>query len=247
MADRFDLEAALSSFSRAVELAPTSRAARYNRGRALYDLGRHDEAREDLEAAGASPEAMYLLALIEMQRGSPDRSRELLVSVVESDPRNADALYQLGLNYSRSGDFSTAAKHWREAVAVDADQGQALYNLARVLRASDPEEAQRYEERFRAHQEQRRIKDRAETLGNFALASADARDWPQAIAQLREAIEVCGECPTKALLYKNLGLVHARSGNLEGAEATLRSALGMLPEDEDIELSLQLISSYRQR
>ena len=71
LADQYDLEAALSSFATAVELAPGAPAARYNKGRALYDLGRHDEAREDLELAGAVPEAMYLLALIEKQRGQP--------------------------------------------------------------------------------------------------------------------------------------------------------------------------------
>ena len=247
LADRYDLEAALSSFAAAVELAPASPAARYNKGRALYDLGRHDEARKELELAGAVPEAMYILALIEKQRGSSERSRELLIRVVESDPRNADALYQLGLNYSLSGDSATGAKYWRKAVAVDENHGQALYNLARVLRTADPDESRRYQERFRVHQEQRRITDRAETLGNFALASANARDWPQAISQLREAIEVCGECPTRALLHKNLGLIHARSGDLALAESALRSASEMLPEDAEIERSLQLITGYRQR
>ena len=213
----------------------------------MYDLGRHDEASKDLELAGPLPEAMYLLALIESQRGSQDRSRDLLVRVIEADPRNADGLYQLGLNYLQSGDSFTAAKYWKEAVAVDKDHGQALYNLARVLRTADPDAAQEYQERFRLHQERRRITDRAETLGNFALASANARDWPQAIAHLREAIEVCGECPTKALLHKNLGLIHARSGDLERAESALRSASEMLPDDADVERSLQLIRSYRQR
>jgi tetratricopeptide (TPR) repeat protein len=247
LADQYDLEAALASFVNAVELAPGSPPAHYNKGRALYDLGRHDEARKDLELAGEAPEAMYLLALIEKQRGSLDRSRELLYRVVEADSRNADALYQLGQNHSRSGDAATAAKYWRDAVAVDDNHGQALYNLARVLRATDPEEADGYQRRFRRHQEQRRITDRAETLGNFALASANARDWPQAIEHLREAIEVCGECPTKALLHKNLGLIHARSGDLTRAETALRSASEMLPTDADIQRSLELISSYRRR
>ena len=247
LAHQYDLEAALSSLSTAVELAPAAPAARYNKGRALYDLGRHDEARKDLELAGTAPEAMYLLALIEKQRGSPDRARELLIRVVEGDPRNADALYQLGLNYSRSGDVATGAKYWREAVAADENHGQALYSLARVLRSAAPGEAQGYQARFSLHQEQRRITDRAEMLGHFALASANARDWPQAIAQLGEAIEVCGECPAKALLHKNLGLIHLRSGDLERAESALRSASEMLPVDADIERSLQLISSYRNR
>ncbi len=38
------------------------------------------------------------------------------------------------------------------------------------------------------------ITDRAHTLGNFALASADAHDWPKAITQLKEVIAACGHC-----------------------------------------------------
>ena len=246
LADQYDLEAALAAFAIAVDLAPTSPSARYNKGRVLYDLGRHDEARRDLELAGDVPEAMYLLALIEKQRGSQERSRELLIRLVEADPRDADALYQLGLNYSRSGDPAIAARYWELAVAVDENHGQALYNLARVLRNVDPEEAQKYDARFRRHREERRITDQVETLGNFALASANARDWPQAIEQLREAIELCGECPSRAVLHKNLGLIHARSGDLERAESALRAASEMLPDDADIEKSLELISGYRQ-
>ena len=116
-----------------------------------------------------------------------------------------------------------------------------------MLRASAPEQAQQYQERFEAGQRERRITDRAETLGNFALASADARDWPQAIAQLREAIQTCADCPAKALLHKNLGLIYARSGDLANAEAFLTDATAMLPRDEDLARSLDLISNYRER
>ena len=57
---------------------------------------------------------------------------------------------------------------------------------------SDPEEAKRLQARFQQLQAQEHIMDRAQTLGNFALTSADAHDWPQAIAQLKEGIQACG-------------------------------------------------------
>ena len=247
LADRYDLEGALASFSQAVRLSPGSAAARYNKGRALYDLGRRDEAAAELEMAAAAPEALYLLALIAKQRGEPERSRDLLARVVAAAPKHADAHYQLGLNYAQAGKAAAAAAQWKQAVAIDGDHPQALYNLARLLRASDPAEARRYQARFEEGQRRRRVTDRAETLGNFALASAEARDWPQAVAQLAEAIQVCGDCSSKATLHKNLGLVHARSGNLERAEASLRLALRLLPSDEDIARSLDLIASYNRR
>jgi len=143
--------------------------------------------------------------------------------------------------------MQAAVEYWQRAVGVNPDHGQALYNLARALRDASPAEAAAFQERFREHREERRITDRAETLGNFALASADARDWPQAVGQLLEAIDVCGECPTEALLHKNLGIIYARSGNLDKAEASLRVASGLLPSDEDIKISLQLIAAYKSR
>ena len=246
-ADQYDLEGALASFTTAVELAPESVATRYNKGRVLYDLGRHEDARTELQMATGVPEAVYLLAMIEKQRGSSARSRELLQQVVTALPSNADALYQLGLNHSQAGQRQTAVGYWRRAVDVNPEHGQALYNLARALRDASPDEAVGFQERFRKHREERRITDRAETLGNFALASADARDWPQAVDQLLEAINVCGKCPTQALLHKNLGLIYARSGNLDKAEASLRVASALLPSDEDIETSLQLIVAYKSR
>ena len=213
----------------------------------LYDLGRHDEASPELEMASGAPEALYLSALIESRIGETEGAKELLVRAVELNPRHADAHYQLGLIYSRTGDSGRAADHWKQAVSIDAGHAQALYNLARLLRTSDPEQARRYQERFEDGQKERRITDRAETLGNFALASADARDWPQAIAQLREAIQVCVDCRAKALLHKNLGLIFARSGDLVNAESFLTDAATMLPDDQDLARSLDLISSYRGR
>jgi hypothetical protein len=51
----------------------------------------------------------------------------------------------------------------------------------------------------------------ASTLGNFALSSASERDWPRAVAQLKEALEICDACSLQAQLRRDLGLTHARS------------------------------------
>ncbi len=73
------------------------------------------------------------------------------------------------------------------------------------------------------------IMDRAQTLGNFALASADAHDWPQAIAQLKEALQVCGDCSALPILHKDLGLIYCRAGDYkqrqDGAYLKRKSSL----------------------
>jgi tetratricopeptide (TPR) repeat protein len=247
LADGFDLESALAEFSQVVNLAPTSSAARYNKGRALFDLRRYEDARAELEAAARqSPDlspALYLLALAEKQLDHVARSTEVLKRVVALEPRNADALYQLGQDLSRAGQTKEAVVYWKKAVEINPDHAEALYNLTRATVSTNPTEAKQYQERFAALQKKRQITDRAETLGNFALASAGARDWPQAVAQLKEALDICGECRSKADLHKNLGLIYCKSGALREGARELRLALQLKPQDHDVLQALNVIAT----
>jgi len=90
-------------------------------------------------------------------------------------------------------------------------------------------------------QARRHIMDRAQTLGNFALSSAAAHDWPQAISQLQEGLKICGDCTALALLHKNLGLIYCRSGDLKSGRVELLEALKLTPKDPDITAALQVL------
>ena len=103
--------------------------------------------------------------------------------------------------------------------------------------------ANQYQQRFEALQKKRQITDRAETLGNFALASAEARDWDQAVAQLKEALQICGDCRSRAALHKNLGLIYCRSGEVRNGERELRVAAKLKPNDPDVVKALEVIRS----
>src|SRR5207248_8361463 len=61
----------------------------------------------------------------------------------------------------------------------------------------------------------RSVMDRAQTLGNFALASAAAHDWPEAISQLKQALQICGNCRALPLLHKDLGLIRSEEHTSE--------------------------------
>jgi tetratricopeptide (TPR) repeat protein len=108
---------------------------------------------------------------------------------------------------------------------------------------SNPDEAKRLQDQFQALQIAQHITDRAHTLGNFALASADAHDWPQAIAQLKEAINACGQCDSLAQLHKDLGLVYCHSGDYKNGRTELLEATRMSPADEDIRKALDLLQT----
>jgi tetratricopeptide (TPR) repeat protein len=82
-------------------------------------------------------------------------------------------------------------------------------------------------------------------LGNFALAASNAQNWPQAFAQIQEAMQLCGSCPEAAHLHKNLGWMYFRTGKLEEAEKELRIALNLNPHDVDAKQALAAIQKAR--
>ena len=125
LADHYDLEGALDAFSQAVDLAPSSAAAHYNKGRALYDLGRGDEAKRELETATNLPAALYLLAQIEEQQGSPARALALLREFVALEPGNADGHYMLGQSLAATGQAAEAVEHWKRAVELSPGHARA--------------------------------------------------------------------------------------------------------------------------
>jgi tetratricopeptide (TPR) repeat protein len=245
LADQFDLESALKEFTEAVKLAPDSAAPHYNKGRALVDLQRNVEATPELETATRLDphlgDAWYLLGIIAKQAGETQKAVDLFGKAVTVDPKNADALFMLGQASLRNGDRSRAVQCWRKVIEMNPDHGEALYNLARLLAQTDPTETKMLQDRFETLQARRHIMDRAQTLGNFALSSAAAHDWPQAISQLQEGLRVCGDCSALALLHKNLGLIYCRSGDLKSGRVELLEALKLTPKDPDITAALRLL------
>jgi tetratricopeptide (TPR) repeat protein len=87
--------------------------------------------------------------------------------------------------------------------------------------------------------------DRVANLGNSAIQSANAQDWPRALAQMKEAIAVCGECAEAAHLHRNLGLMYCRTGNLEDGEKELRAALELDPNDVATKKTIDTLENLR--
>ena len=70
---------------------------------------------------------------------------------------------------------------------------------------------------------------------------AGAHDWPQAIIQLKHAIEICGNCGQLPQLHKDLGLIYYHSGDLKNGRAELLVAQKQAPGDEEVTKSLRLL------
>ena len=134
-----------------------------------------------------------------------------------------------------------AIQQWKSAVAADPENSSALYNLARTLNSLHDPEAAQYLARFQALEQRLHLSDRVQSLNNFALEAANSRNWTQAIAQLQEAIQDCGQCSQLPVLQRNLGLIYARKGDIEPGKRELREALKLNPKDIDATNALNIL------
>jgi tetratricopeptide (TPR) repeat protein len=245
LVDQFDRPGGFKEFSEAARLEPTLAAAHYNLGRFFFETGKYEEADKELESAiHLQPDyaqALYFLALTAKQENRPEQATQLLNKVVALEPDNSDAQYLLGQNLEHSGDTAAAIQHWKMAVQADPNHSQALYNLAKSLNRTHDPDAKQYQDRFDALQKSQQIADRVSELGNFALEAANAQNWPQAMEQMNEAIQLCGYCPQSAHLHKNLGLFYGRTGNIAEAKKELRIALELAPNDADAQNALAML------
>jgi tetratricopeptide (TPR) repeat protein len=242
LVDQFDRPDGFREFSEAARLNPKLASAHYNLGRFFFETGKYEDADGELKTAiRIQPDyagALYFLALTAKQENQAERSTALLQKVVALQPDNADAQYLLGQSLEHSGDTPGAIQHWKAAVQADANNSSALYNLARVLKKANAPEADQYQTRLDALQKRQQISDRVSELGNEALEAANAQNWPQAVEQMNEAIQLCGDCPQSAHLHKNLGLFYRRTGNIGEAKKELRTTLQLTPNDIDAQNAL---------
>ena len=208
-------------------------------------MQQYDEAQRELERTvqlePRNGSALYLLALIERQRGNLSKAAQLLGNVISIEPSDSDAHFQLGRCLKELGQDERAIAEWRSTLQLKPGNKEAAYNLARALDKSAPEEARTLRGSITGDQKRQMAIDRASTLGNFALSSASERDWPRAVAHLKEALEICGACSLQAQLRKDLGLTYARSGNLKDALTELKKAESLAPQDPDIRKALRVI------
>jgi len=142
---------AVVSFSRALQLDPTSPDATIGLARAQAGAGMREQARATLETALASfPQKarfeleLALLLLKEAESGdkaAEDRAEKLLNSAVARDNTLAEAHYQLGDLALRRGQASNAVKHLEKAAELNPASAKTHFALSRAYRRLGQNEA----------------------------------------------------------------------------------------------------------
>jgi tetratricopeptide (TPR) repeat protein len=214
-------------------------------------LRRYDEALPELRLAcqldPSVADAWFRLGIAERESQHYGPAADAFRASLRLDPKLAGASYLLGQSLQSAGESKAAIAAWRDALDSDPNHAQALYSLSRALAKTDPGEAAQYRARFTALQAQNGAEERARTLSNFAIAAAQAGKWNDAISQLNEAIQVCGNCSSGPVLHKNLGLTECQAGRFAECEKELRSALEDLPSDPEILQALKVLESIHAR
>jgi tetratricopeptide (TPR) repeat protein len=197
------------------------------------------------QLAPSYPSALYFLGLNESKLTHYDEAVAALEKLIALQPRNADALFLLGQSFQKLNKTEEAIEAWKKAGEIDPSGTEVLYNLSRALLKTNPAKAKEYRDRLVALQQQKQLLTEADTLGNFALASAKRGDYSQAVSQFHEALDQCGDCPSKADLHKDLGLIECKSGDIDNGEKDLQIAKSLKPHDVDIQKALDIIAATR--
>ena len=187
--------------------------------------------------AESQPEEWLKLGRAHRVRGECAQARRLFRRVLERDPRNAAALFDLGQVAERERNDAEAIELFRQAIAIQPDEPEIHYALAAALRRTGRGDAAVAEYRAGLTLKPGYARMRAD-LGELL---ADMGRLDEALAELELAKKLA---PDIAEVRHNLGSVRHQMGDLEGAIAELSVAHALAPDHADIHSNLLFILNY---
>jgi WD40 repeat protein/tetratricopeptide (TPR) repeat protein len=133
------LDAAVTAFRKAAQLAPAEAEPRLLLANALDRRGKHDEALAALdEACGIEPSCAWMFADLArplLAKSQHDRALELLGKAVRYRPHDAALRFQLGEAFARGGALEKAVGCYEKAAELYPDHGEASARRADALTA----------------------------------------------------------------------------------------------------------------
>ena len=240
-----------STARKAVSLNPSLAASRRCVAESLIGLGRPqaalNELQQALKAAPRDVEIRCMLGLAQAQVGELDAAKKSYETALEIDPHHAPACYQLSVVNTRLN-LPDEAKAYRERFvrlrSETRDKDQKWVDdyddlkLARQQVAETCETAGRY---YRAHQNQARAEElwlRAAELDPHNVASRlQLAGLYGQVGQTKKALELCKQAeaiaPQDAMVHLNVGILGATLRRFKVAEAALRKAHALAPDNAD--------------
>lgn len=238
----------------------------FSKAIALHHSGKFQEAEKlykqlievlpDLEPLHATLGA----ALAAQQKNT--EALTVLQKALRLNPRSLDALNNIGAVYVQMAQGAKAADAYRQMIDIQPYHAGAHYNLANVLRESNPEEAirlfqkaitldknmhQAYQNLAVMYQQQGKHaeamelfkqvaslkNDNGDALTTLAYAELEAANHARAEALFKEVVD---RSPKHALAHAGLGRTLTESGMAAEAMVSLEMAVQLKPDDASLQV-----------
>jgi protein O-GlcNAc transferase len=189
---------------------------------------------QNLPPAGV--QRMIALALRHHQSGQLGEAEQIYRRILQSDPRNADALHLLGVIAFQMGRLETAADLIARAIALNDGHSGFHNNLANVLKAQG-----KFSDAERSYLRALSLKpDQADAHYNLGITLQAQGKLQDAAASYRRALAVH---PGFADAHNNLGNVLRSQGEIQGAEGCYRQALRLRANYPEAQINIGNILS----
>jgi tetratricopeptide (TPR) repeat protein len=225
-----DIDEAITTFRRVLQLNPRHTLAGYNLGLVLKRADRLAEAADVLKRAlekEPRAETQYLLGVIAWQQGDTEQAVRALQAAAAANPQYTDAHYTLGAVLASRKDWNGASAALRRAIALHPELPGAHYTLGRVLQQRGDEAGGKAElalaDRLRTRAAMEQEAGVWTAVGSRSLESGDLTG---ALDQFRRATAVFeGYAPA----HYQMGLVLQRLGDPVAAAAAFARAAQLNP------------------
>jgi putative PEP-CTERM system TPR-repeat lipoprotein len=233
-------QTALQKIKEYASQRPNSAPVQEFLGTLLLANGDRQQARAAFDRAKtADPKyarADFLLAEIDVLDGKLDDAKRRIEAVLASGQSATTAHLWLGNLAAMQGDSKAALAHFREVVASDPANAQALNNYAYLLAevGNEPTEALKYAQK--AKELAPEDPEYSDTLGWILYRKGL---YPLAISELEQAAAT----GKNAVWKYHLAMAYAKAGDAARSQAALKAALKMNPSLPEAKMAQDLVSA----
>ena len=190
-------------------------------------------------AGGVDP--LLAQARSALAQGDTGQAEAAWRQALERDPDQAEALFHLGNLERERGHHELAVGHYRRALLRAPGHAGVLNNLGLAYEAQgQPAEAEAcYREVLAA------TPNHPDALANLANIQFGREDFAAAAESYTRAFAIRRDAP--ASVWVRRALAQRRSGDMAGAEDSLREAARIAPDDTDVQINLASACAERYR
>ncbi len=222
-------EIGIDWITRAIAVNPDNAVFHSNLGKALSDVGRHEQAvescRRALALAPAGVDTLVNLGFAYNELGQSEEAVACFRQALSLNPDQIDARANLGAVLWKSGRLEEAEAEYSTLLRKDPKGMRAYLGLGAIRH-----EQRRFAEAARLHREALRLAPNSiDALSNLAITLLELGRLDEAEAMCRRALSQKSDFPPA---LSNLGLILTQRGLFGEGEALLRQAVALAPAME---------------